>query len=318
MSGLEWGLRMEQPGAGIAAIGNTPLVKLGKLVPDGAAEVWIKLEGGNPTGSYKDRMAVAVLNAALERGDVEPGDTVVEFTGGSTGTALAFVAGVLGLKFTAVFSDAFSKSKQLAMEAFGAEVIVERSIDGAITHELAERMRQRAYALADQPGHYYADQFGSPDVREGYRSMGREIARSLDGRIDVFCAAVGTGGAIMGTLDGMREADLGPRVVALEPSQSPLLSTGKSGAHNVEGIAVFPDPPFLDRSLVSEVRTVDQEQAFEMCRKLAREEGIFGGGSTGLNVCAAIDLARELGPDKRVVTISCDNGVKYLGGRIYS
>ena len=309
---------MNGVGAGIAAIGNTPLVRLKKVVPRGAAEVWVKLEGGNPTGSYKDRMAISVLTAALERGDVSPGDTIVEFTGGSTGTALAFVSGVLGLKFTAVFSDAFSKSKQHAMEAFGARVLVEKSVDGAITHQLAERMRTRAFTIADQPGHYYADQFGSPDVRKGYQPMGREIAAALDGNIDVFCAGVGTGGAMMGSLDGMSELGLRPKVVALEPSESPLLTTGKSGAHNVEGIAVFPDPPFLDRSRVSDVRTVEQERAFEMCRMLAREEGVFGGGSTGLNVCGAIELAVELGPGKRVVTFACDNGAKYLGGPIYS
>jgi cysteine synthase A len=204
------------------------------------------------------------------------------------------------------------------MEAFGAQVLVEKSVEGAITHELAERMKARAYAVADQPGHYYADQFRSPDVRKGYLPMGREIAEALDGDIDVFCAGVGTGGAMMGALDGMRDAGVEPKVVALEPAQSPLLTTGKSGAHKVEGIAVFPDPPFLDRSRVDEVRTVDQERAFEMCRKLAREEGVFAGGSTGLNVCAAIDLAVELGAGSRIVTLGCDNGAKYLGGPIYS
>ena len=309
---------MDNVGAGLSAIGNTPLVRLGRLVPDGAAEVWVKLEGGNPTGSYKDRVAISLLSAALARGDVTPGDTVVEFTGGSTGTALAFVCGVLGLKFVAVFSDAFSHSKKQAMEAFGATVLVEKSVDGNITHELAERMKQRALALAKQPSHYYADQFGSPDVRRGYVPMGREIARSLDGGFDVFCAAVGTGAAMMGTLDGLHEAGITPKVIALEPAQSPLLTTGKSGGHKVEGIAVFPDPPFLDRSVLSEIRTVDQDKGFEMCRRLAREEGIFAGGSTGLNVCAAIDLAVELGSGKRVVTFGCDNGVKYIGGHIYN
>jgi cysteine synthase len=308
---------MQSIGGGLAAIGNTPLVKLGKLVPADAAEVWVKLEGGNPTGSYKDRMAISVLKGALARGDVTPGDTVVEFTGGSTGTALAFVCAVLGLKFTAVFSDAFSFSKQQAMAAFGATVLVEKSIDGTITHELAERMRQRAHEIADRPGHYYADQFGSPDVRSGYVPMGQEIAASLGDGIDVFCAGVGTGAAMMGTLDGLRQQGHDPAVVALEPEQSPLLTTGKSGAHKVEGIAVFPAPPFLDRSVLKEVRTVDQDRAFEMCRRLAREEGIFGGGSTGLNVCAAIDLAVELGRGKRVVTLGCDSGAKYLGGHIY-
>ncbi len=309
---------MSTAGAGLAAIGNTPLVRLGKIVPEGAAEVWVKLEAGNPTGSYKDRMAISVLQAAMQRGDVEPGMTVVEYTGGSTGTALAFISGVLGLNFTAIFSDAFSKSKQQAMEAFGANVLVEPSVEGGITHELAERMKQRAYKLGEQPGHYYADQFGSPDVRRGYEPMGQEIADAFDGQVDVFCMGVGTGGAIMGSSDGMASVGCKPDIVALEPSQSPLLTTGKSGSHNVEGIAVFPDPPFLDRSKLSDVRTIDQERAFDMCRTLAREEGIFGGGSTGLNVCAAIDIAVELGAGKRVVTVNCDNGMKYLGGRIYS
>ena len=305
-------------GAGLAAIGNTPLVRLGRVVPDGAAEVWVKLEGGNPTGSYKDRMARSVLTAALEQGAVRPGERVVEFTGGSTGTALAFVAGVVGLEFTAVFSDAFSASKRQAMEAFGATVLVEPSVDGQITSELAGRMRDRALALAEQPGHFYADQFGSPDVRAGYHPMGAEIAEQTSGDVDVLCAAPGSGGALMGTLDGLQQAGVSPRLVALEPAESPLLSTGAPGAHEVEGVAVFPDPPFLDRAVVTEVRTVAQARAFDMCRRLAREEGVFGGGSTGLNVCGAIDLAVDLGPGHRVVTFGCDSGLKYLGGHIYS
>ncbi|WP_112321458.1 PLP-dependent cysteine synthase family protein [Oceanibium sediminis] len=309
---------MDTFGGGLAAIGNTPMVRLGRLVPQGAAEVWVKLEGTNPTGSYKDRMAISLLTQAMQRGDLSKGDTVVEFTGGSTGTALAFVSGVLGLNFTAVFSDAFSYSKQQAMEAFGATVLVEKCVDGKITHDLAERMKLRALALAEQPSHYYADQFGSADVREGYVPMGQEIARSLADGIDAVCAGVGTGAALMGMLDGLKKQGMEPQVFALEPTQSPLLTTGQSGGHKVEGISVFPDPPFLDRSELSGVRAVDQDKAFAMCRRLAREEGIFGGGSTGLNVCAAIDLAVELGAGKRVVTLSCDNGVKYLGGPIYA
>ncbi|MFD4421988.1 PLP-dependent cysteine synthase family protein [Agromyces sp. NPDC058484] len=305
-------------GGGLAAIGHTPLVRLGALVPEGAAEVWVKLEGGNPTGSYKDRMAISLLTRALERGDVRPGDTVVEYTGGSTGTALALVAGVLGLEFTAVFSDAFSDSKRQAMEAFGATVLIEPSDGGMITTELAERMKQRARALAEPPGHFYADQFGSPDVRPGYAPIGGEIAEALAGDLDVFCAAVGTGGALMGSLDGLLRAGVDPEVVTVEPAESPLLTTGVGGAHHVEGVAVFPDPPFLDRSVLADVRVVSQDRAFEMCRRLARVEGVFGGGSTGLNVCAAIDLAVELGAGHRVVTISADTGLKYLGGDIYT
>lgn len=301
----------------LGAIGETSLVRLQALVPEGAAEVWVKLEGTNPTGSYKDRMAISLIAGALERGDVVAGDTIVEYTGGSTGTSLAFVAGVLGLSFTAVFSDAFSMSKKQAMEAFGARVEVVHSEDGLISTTLAEEMKRRAHDIATQPGHYYADQFGSPDVVAGYTPMGTEIAHALDGEVDVFCTAVGTGGALMGALAGMRDAGADPQVIALEPSQAPLLSAGRTGAHAVEGIAVFPDPPFLDRSQLADVRTIDQERAFETCRALARAEGIFGGGSTGLNVAAAIDIATELGAGHRVVTISCDSGLKYLGGHIY-
>ncbi|WES65503.1 cysteine synthase family protein [Microbacter sp. GSS18] len=308
--------RTALPGA-LSAIGGTPIVRLDAVVPAGAAEVWVKLEGANPTGSYKDRMALSLVRGALGRGEIAPGDTLVEYTGGSTGTSLAFVAGVLGMGFTAIFSDAFSMSKKQAMEAFGATVLVEHSDDGLISTALAERMRRRAHEVAAQPGHHYADQFGSSDVPRGYRPLGTEIADALDGAVDVLCAAVGTGGAIMGTLGGLRDAGIDPTVVALEPEQSPLLTTGRSGAHAVEGIAVFPDPPFVDREQIDQVRTIDQERAFEMCRLLARAEGIFGGASTGLNVAAAVDIATELGPGHRVVTIACDSGLKYLGGRVY-
>lgn len=309
---------LKQQGGGLNAIGNTPLVKLERVVPDGAAEVWLKLEGSNPTGSYKDRMALSMVTLALERGDVTPGDTLVEYTGGSTGTALAMMAGVTGLKFTAIFSDAFSYSKQQAMEAFGATVLVEKSGDGKISQALAERMKLRARALGEQEGFFYVDQFGSPDVRLGYQPMGREIALTMDGNIDVFCLGVGTGGALMGTLDGLHELGADPDVIALEPMQSPLLTTGCGGAHNVEGIALFPDPPFLDRNALSGMRAIDQAEGFEMCRRLAREEGLFCGGSTGLNVRAAIDIATELGRGKRVVTIGVDNGLKYVGGNIFN
>lgn len=300
------------------AIGNTPLVRLEGFEPDAGAEIWLKLESGNPTGSFKDRMAVSVLGRAMARGDISPGDRVVEYTGGSTGTALAFVSAVLGLRFTAVFSDAFSDSKRLAMEAFGAEVLVEHSEDGTITPELIARMKARAYALADSPGTHYCDQFGSPDVRRGYIPMGEEIASDLDGDLDALAAAVGTGAGLMGTADGLAAAGIEPMIVALEPLQSPLLTTGKGGPHRVEGIGVGFEPPFLDGSRVTDIRAIDQDAAFAMCRRLAREAGILCGGSTGLNVVAAIELARELGPGKRIVTFGCDNGAKYLGGHIYA
>ena len=294
-------------------IGQTPILRLEAFEPEGGAEIWLKLEGGNPTGSYKDRMAVSVLRAAMARGDVRPGDRVVEYTGGSTGTALAFVASVLGLRFTAVFSDAFSASKRLAMEAFGAEVLVEPS-DGSITPELIARMKARAYDLAAAPGSHYCDQFGSPDVRRGYGSMGQEIAQALDGQVDMLVASVGTGAALMGTGDGLP----GTALVALEPAQSPLLTTGQGGAHRVEGVGVGFQPPFLERDRLVDILAIDQEEGFEMCRRLAREAGVFAGGSTGLNVVGAQRMARQLGPGRRVVTLACDNGSKYLGGHIFS
>lgn len=302
----------------LGAVGNTPLFRLKAFEPENGAEIWIKLEGGNPTGSYKDRMAVSVLCRAMERGELRSGDRVVEYTGGSTGTALAFVSAVLGLKFTAVFSNAFSDSKRQAMEAFGAEVLIEQSEDGTITPELIQRMKVHAYRLAEEPGSFYADQFGSEDVRAGYEPMGLEIASDLDGNVDVLVAAVGTGAALMGTADGLLREGVSPTVIALEPLQSPLLTTGKGGPHRVEGVGVGFEPPFLDKNKVDEVRAIDQELAFEMCRKLASHTGIFGGGSTGLNVVAAIELAGELGLGKRVVTLACDNGSKYLAGHIYN
>ena len=286
-------------------------------MPDGVAEVWLKFEAGNPTGSYKDRMAMSVLNNAMKRRDVSPGDTIVEYTGGSTGSSLAFVSAALGLKFVAVFSDAFSQSKQRTMEAFGAEVVVEESYGKGITPELIERMKERALSLCDNSNAYYADQFGSPDVTLGYEPMGQEIANSLDRNIDVFCASVGTGGAIMGTWQGLVRSDTKVSVVAFEPLQSPFLTTGKGGAHKVEGIGVGFDPPFLDRAALSDIRTIDQDLGFLMCRRLAKEEGIFCGASTGLNVVGAIELAKEMEPEQTVVTLACDSGLKYLGSHIY-
>ncbi|MQG39995.1 MAG: cysteine synthase family protein [SAR202 cluster bacterium] len=300
------------------AIGETPIVKLNKVVPYNAAEVWVKLEGLNPTGSYKDRMAVSILSNALMRGDVKPGENVVEYTGGSTGTSLAFVSAVLDLKFTAVFSDAFSKTKQQSMEAFGAEVIVIESGDGNISPNLIQIMKNKAYELAEKPGTFYADQFGSPDIKKGYESLGMEIVNQVEGEVDVLCSAVGTGGALMGTYSGFVKSGMQPQLIALEPLQSPILTKGKGGSHKVEGIGLGFEPPFLDKEKLDDVRAIDQEKAFDMCRILAKEEGIFGGGSTGLNICAAIEIAKEIGPGKKIVTLNCDNGLKYLGSHIYS
>lgn len=300
-----------------ASVGDTPLIPLQRVVPAGAGQVWLKLEGVNPTGSYKDRMAVSVVERAIARGDLEAGQTMVEYTGGSTGTALAFVAAALGLKFIAVSSDAYAPTKLRSIAAFGAEVIIEPSDGGAITPELIGRMRDRAMEIASQPGVFYTDQFGSPDVRVGYEPMGTEIADQLDGELTVLCAGVGTGGALMGTVDGLSGRGVEPDVVALEPAQSPFLTTGVGGPHRIEGIGVGFEPPFLDRARCTDIRTVDQEDAMAMARRLAAEEGVLCGTSTGCNVVAAIELAAERGPGTNIVTFGCDTGAKYLDGDLF-
>lgn len=299
----------------LGLIGKTPLIKLQKIVPDNGVEIWLKVETGNPTGSYKDRMALSVLINALETDQVKIGETVVEYTGGSTGSSLAFVSAALGLNFTAVFSDAFSLSKKQTMEAFGATVIVIESLGKGITPELIREMKLKAYQLTENSEVFYADQFGSEQVVKGYIPMGAEISEKLD-TVDVFCAAVGTGGALMGTWEGINNKK--SSLIAFEPKQSPFLTTGKGGAHRVEGIGVGFEPPFLDRSLLSEVLCIDENDAFDMCKQLASEEGIFCGSSTGMNVVGALKVAKSLRSGSRVVTLACDNGLKYVGSHVYN
>ena len=292
------------------AIGGTPIVQLKNLAPS-SGQVWVKIESGNPTGSYKDRMAYGVVKNAFARGDLKAGDRMVEYTGGSTGTALAHVAARCGIKFTAVSSDAFAQSKLDAMRAYGAEVIVVPSEERKITPELIASMKQQAYEIAEEPDTFYADQFGSPDVIEGYVPVGQEIAEQIGSDIDVFCAAVGTGGAFTGTTKGLDQARQSPDLIALEPLQSAFLTTGQGGAHRIEGIGLGFAPPFLNLDRCDEIRAIDENKAFQMCKKLAVEEGIFCGPSTGLNVAAALEIAAERGPDSVIVTLGCDHGSKY-------
>ena len=293
------------------AIGGTPLVRLKNLPSPPSGQVWIKVESGNPTGSYKDRMAYGVVKNAFARGDLKPEDRMVEYTGGSTGTALAHVAARCGIKFIAVSSDAFAQSKLDAMRAYGAEVIVIPSEERKITPELIATMKQRAYEIAEEPNTFYVDQFGSPDVVEGYVPVGLEIANQIGTDIDVFCAAVGTGGAFTGTTKGLSHTGQTPELIALEPLQSPFLTTGQGGAHRIEGIGLGFTPPFLNLDKCDEIRAISENEAFQMCKRLAVEEGIFCGPSTGLNVTAALEIAAERGPNSVIVTLGCDHGSKY-------
>jgi len=300
------------------AIGKTPLVELRRVAPEGAARVFIKLEYYNPTGSYKDRMALSVVEGAERRGALKPGMRVVEYTGGSTGSSLAMVCAVKGYEFTPVSSDAFAKEKLDTMRAFGANLILVESDGGQITSELFVRLKAEIARQSAEPGVFYADQFNNDDVMDGYTAIGEELLNSLPSGFTTFCAGVGTGGMLVGVSRVLKRAAQPPRIVALEPASSPTISTGKGGPHRVEGIGVGFVPPHLKPGDYDEIRTVEESAARAMAMRLAREEGILAGTSTGLNVVAALQIATELGPDATVVTVACDSGLKYLNGDLYS
>lgn len=297
------------------AIGNTPVVKLRRLVRQDWADVYVKLEGGNPTGSYKDRMALAMVEGAEQRGDLRPGMTVVEYTGGSTGSSLAFVCAAKGYHFQVVSSDAFAMEKLKTMQAFGADLVIVPSPQG-ITPDLIPRMMAEAQRIAASSNTFATDQMHNRDALDGYEVLGRELVEQLAGKLDLFCAGVGTGGLLMGVARALRTAGLPARVVALEPSGSPVLTTGRAGTHHVEGIGVGFVPPHLTDGDY-EALAIDETEARDVARRLAREEGILAGISSGLNVAGALRAARELGPGHSVATVAVDTGLKYLSGGLF-
>jgi cysteine synthase A len=301
----------------LQAIGNTPVVRLRKVVSPGMAEVLVKLEYYNPTGSYKDRMALAMIEGAESRGELRAGMRVVEWTGGSTGSSLAMVCAIKGYKFTPVSSDGFSSEKLQTMRLFGADLELFPSDNGKLTPDLYLKMKARAEELSRQPGVFYANQFNNEDAVRGYMEIGRELVEQAGTGLAAFCGGVGTGGMIVGVSRALKTAGCNARIVALEPASSPAISTGKGGAHRVEGIGAGFKPPHLQAGRYDEVRLVDESGAREMARRLAREEGIFAGTSSGLNVTAALQLARELGPGNTVATVAVDSGFKYLAGDLY-
>jgi cysteine synthase A len=302
----------------LKAIGETPVVRLRRIVTDADAEVLIKLESVNPTGSYKDRMALAMIEGAEARGALRPGMRVVEFTGGSTGSSLGMVCAAKGYPFVVLSSDAFAQEKLLTMQAFGADLRMVPSDGGKVTPALFERFRKQIAVLADEPGTFWTDQFHNDDAVNGYMGIGRELMQQTGGRIDVFCGAVGTGGMLRGVALALREAGSHARIVALEPASSPALTQGRGGAHRVEGIATGSVPPHMADRPYDEARAIDESEARAMAKQLAREEGLLVGTSSGLNVAAAVRLARELGPGKTVATVAVDTGLKYLAGDLFT
>ena len=304
-------------GGMLATIGRTPLVRVERLVEPGMGEIWVKLESANPTGSYKDRMALAMIEGAERSGRLAPGQTVVEYTGGSTGSSLAYVCALKGYPLRLVSSDAYSQEKLRTMAAFGADVEIVPSPEG-ITPDLIPRMMERALEIVKETGGYPTDQFRNEDMVEGYGAIADELVEQLDGRIDAFCAYVGTAGCFTGVTRRLQQSVPDVHRVVVEPAESPVVSGGSPGTHRIEGGGSGFWPPLLRKDDFDEVRTVSTDDAFAMARRAAREEGLWSGPSTGANLRIALALARELGAGKRVVTPLVDSGLKYLAGDVYS
>ena len=305
-----------RPGV-LEAIGNTPLVRLRKVVPAGSAQILAKLEFTNPTGSMKDRVAKAVIEAAEKDGRLGPGGTVVEYTAGTTGISLALVCAAKGYRLHVVFSDAFAEEKRRTMEAFGAEVTIVPSDHQRITEGLIKQMVATARNVAERPGHWFCDQLTNRDGAGGYHALGDEIWRQTGGSVHAFVQAIGTAHSLHGTTEALWKHDPKVLIVGWEPAESPILSKGATGAHHIEGVGIGYIPPLWDPKLVNRLMTVSTSDAVAMARRLAREEALFVGTSSGANVVAALEIARELGPDATVVTLMIDSGLRYLSTDLF-
>jgi len=301
----------------VDAIGNTPLVELRHVVPVGCARVVAKLESVNPTGSMKDRVARAMVDRAAAEGRLPPGGTVVEYTAGTTGVSLALICAARGYRAHFVFSDAFSEEKRRTMRAYGAELTDVPSDRKRITEQLIRTMIATAGEIARRPGHWYCDQLSNRDGEAGYHSLGEELWEQAGGRVDAFVQAVGTAHSIHGAAHALRRHNPHVHVAAVEPAESAVLSGQPSGSHRIEGIGVGFIPPLWRRDEVNEIVPVPTEEAQSMTRRLAREEAIFAGTSTGANVVAAIRLAQQLGAGATVATIIVDSGLRYLSTDLF-
>jgi len=294
------------------AIGNTPLVRLGPCAPANGAELWLKLEYCNPTGSMKDRMALAMIEGAERDGLISPGDTIVEYTGGSTGPGLALVCGAKRYRALIVIADCYTEERLQLMRALGAELEVIPSVEGRpkVTPQDIQNMVARAAELADQPGHYATDQFNNPYIIPGHRDqLGREIWEQTGGRVTAFCQGVGTASSLIGVAEALKPH--GVFIQAHEPASSAAIGGGTPGPFAMQGWAGFVMPHW-DPGRVDHVEPIGDDEALEMTLRLSREDGIFAGISTGANVVGAHRLAERLGPDAVIVTLAVDSGFKYL------
>ncbi len=293
-------------------IGNTPLIELRAIAPEERARILIKLESENPTGSMKDRMALAMIEAAEKDGRLKPGGRVVEYTGGSTGVSLALICAAKNYPLSIVTSDAFSAEKRDHMAALGAELTLVPSKSGGMDAALTRAMIAAAAEIAERAGAFFTDQLNNADQLGAYHAMGEEIWAQTEGRVDAFVQSTGTAASVRGVAEALRRLKPGVRIVAVEPKESAVLSGGKTGVHRIEGVGAGFVVPLWDASVVDEIFPVSTDEAMAMARELARVEAIFAGTSTGANLMAALDVARRLGPQATVVTIMCDTGMKYL------
>jgi cysteine synthase A len=301
----------------LEAIGNTPLVALQRLAPQNGARVVLKLESANPTGSMKDRVARAMIQAAISDRRLSPGDTVVEYTAGTTGISLALVCAALGLQSHFVFSDAFSEDKRHTMRAYGAAITDVPSEKGKITEKLIRGLISTAAELSRRPRHWYCDQLNNRDGEAGYHALGEELWQQSGRQVDTFVQSVGTAHSLHGSTHALRRHNPRLRVIAVEPAETPVLSGGSSGAHNIDGIGIGFVPPLWRAAEVDEILTVSTADAMAMARRLAREEAIFAGTSTGANVVAALRVAERLPAGATVATIAVDSGLRYLSTDVY-